>query len=151
MIFNICFIVASVFLTNGNQTIKTLSVEVILKYLVILLIGISVGGSLLSSLHLTTCDIIAVTSSSKEAAAVATRDRISKLCLTLPCTHFSHDPAPDPSRVPSTSTCLVVMVDNFHPGIQTMMRTLCSGIKKDELDAVSVNQYTSFTIQQITH
>ena len=145
MIFNICFIVASVFLTNGNQTIKTLSVEVILKYLVILLIGISVGGSLLSSLQLTTCDIIAVTSSSKEAAAVATRDRIFKVCLTLPCTHFSHDPAPDPSRVPSTSTCLVVMVDNFHPGIQTMMRTLCSGIKKDELDAVSVNQYTTFT------
>ena len=145
MIFNICFIVASVFLTNGNQTIKTLSLEVILKYLVILLIGISVGGSLLSSLHLTTCDIIAMTSSSKEAAAVATRDRIFKVCLTLPCTHFSHDPAPDPSRVPSTSTCLVVMVDNFHPGIQTMMRTLCSGIKKDELDAVSVNQYATFT------
>ena len=97
------------------------------------------GGSLLSSLQLTTCDIIAVTSSSKEAAAVATRDRIFKLCLTLPCTHFSHDPAPDPTRVPSTSTCLVVLVDNFYPGIQNMMRDLCSGIKKDELDAVSEN------------
>ena len=58
MIFNICFIIASVFLTNGNQTIKTLSVEVILKYLVILLICISVGGSLLSSLHLTTCLLV---------------------------------------------------------------------------------------------
>ena len=99
---------------------------------------------MLSSLQLTTCDIIAVTSSSKEAAVVASRDRIFKLCLTVPCTHFSHDPAPDPTRVPFTSTCLVVMVDNFYPGIQTIMMDLCSGIKKDELDAVSVNQYISF-------
>ena len=94
---------------------------------------------MLSSLQLTTCDIIAVTSSSKEAAVVASRDRIFKLCLTVPCTHFSHDPAPDPTRVPYTSTCLVVMVDNFYPGIQTIMMDLCSGIKKDELDAVSEN------------
>ena len=93
---------------------------------------------MLSSLQLTTCDIIAVTTSSKEAAVVATRDRIFKLCLTLSCTHYSQDPAPDSTRVPFTSTCLVVLVDNLYPGIQAMMKNLCSGINKDELDGVSV-------------